>query len=91
MNAHDSPHVNELARSLDLSPRQVVVVALQLAADERTNDDEQQRLAIAQVRVAPEASDAVAALLLTPIASFAQDDIDRALAQPLPAASRAEA
>ncbi|MEO7062351.1 MAG: hypothetical protein ABI082_01075 [Dokdonella sp.] len=90
MNAWDASRLDALARALALSPRELLVAALQLAETEGANEDERLRLTITQLRAAPHASEAVAALLLTPITSFAQDDIDRALAQPWPAASSAE-
>ena len=93
MSALDAPRIDALARALDLSPRQLLVAALQLASADvadGTNEDERCRQAIARVRAAPQAAEAVAALLLTPITSFAQDDIDRALATLWPAPTRAE-
>lgn len=88
MNVWDAPRLDALARAVDLSPRELLVAAL-LGTDS-AHRDARLRLAIAQVKAAPHASEAVAALLLTPITSFAQDDIDRALAQPWPTASIAE-
>ena len=90
MSAFDAPRIDALAGALDLSPRQLLVAALQLADAEVANADERRRDVIAQIRAAPHASEAVAALLLTPIASFAQDDIDRALTDLWPAAAAAE-
>lgn len=90
MNPLSATRIGALARTLELTPRELLVVALQLAADESADGDGKQRLALAQVRAAPQASEAIAALLLTPIASFAQDDIDGALAQLWPATPRAE-
>jgi hypothetical protein len=83
MNAFDAPRIDALARALELSPRQLLVAAMRLAradAADSANEAERRRRALAQVCVAPPATEAVAALLLTPIASYAQDDIDRALA-----------
>ncbi len=90
MSAFGAPRIDALARTLELSPRQLLVVALQLADTDAANHDERRRHAIAQVRAASHASEGVAALLLTPVASFAQDDIDRALENLWPAALRAE-
>lgn len=82
MIALDAARIDALARELALSPRELLVAALRLACADAAgaNTDERQRHAIAAVRAAPDESEAVAALLLTPIASFAKDDIDRALA-----------
>ncbi len=82
MSAFDAARIEALAHELALSPRQVLAVALRLArADaDAANADEQRRHAIAAVHAAPGESEAVAALLSTPVTSFAQDDIDRALA-----------
>jgi hypothetical protein len=83
VSAFDALRIGALARALDLSPRQLLVAAMQpgnASAADSTNEAERLRQAIAQVRAAPRATEAAAALLLTPIASFARDDIDRALA-----------
>ncbi len=82
MNAFDVARLDALARELALSPRQLLAAALQLASTDTdaANTDERRRHAIATVRATPRESEALAALLLTPITSFAHDDIDRALA-----------
>ena len=83
MNTFDAQHIGALAHALELSPRQLLVAAMQLAradAVDSANELEQCRQAIADLRASPSATEAAAALLLTPIASYAQDDIDRALA-----------
>lgn len=93
MNAFDAPRIDALARALDLSPRQLLVLAMQLArADggDHANASTQRRQALADVRAAPSVVENVAALLATPIASFAQDDIDRALENLWPAVRCAE-
>ena len=83
MNAFDEPRIAALAHALELPPRHLLVAAMQLAradAADSANKAGRRRHAIAQVCAAPPAAEVVAALLLTPIASYAQDDIDRALA-----------
>lgn len=82
MSAFEVTRIDALSRELDLSPQQLLVAALQLArANADTADiDQRGRDSIAAVRAAPRESEVVAALLLTPIMSFALDDIDRALA-----------
>jgi hypothetical protein len=83
VNAFDEPRIDALARALELSPRQLLVAAMRLAsadAADSANEAERCQQAINHVRAALPATEAAAALLLTPIESYAQDDIDRALA-----------
>lgn len=93
MNAFDAPRIAALAHALELPPRHVLVAAMQLAradAAGSANNAARRRHAIAQVCAAPPAAEAVAALLLTPVASYAQDDIDSALANLWPVVRSAD-
>lgn len=80
MSGFDTPRLARLARNLRLPARQVLLVAARLAHrldGDGTHASESTR------RIARDArggvGGAVAALLATPIADFAQDDVDRAL------------
>jgi|GEM_PF-2326157 len=82
MSSLDGERLARLSTTLDASPRQLLVAAARLARLRTLgNVDALQRLAILQdVTAAMPASERVAGLLGTPIASYAQDDVDRALA-----------
>jgi len=85
VNALDPERVARLAQALRAQPRHVLVAAARLAhLRERGAVDPAQRLTILRETASPVAERA-AALLLTPIASYAQDDTDRALASLWPA------
>jgi len=87
MNALDVERIGQLARSLQAHPRHVLIAAARLARlHEHGAVDTAQRRALVQAsRRSLRAAEAAAALLRTPIASYAQDDVDRALASLWPA------
>ena len=82
MNAFDAARFAQLAQALQASPRHLLVAAARLARQhEHGAVDTAQRRAIMQDSSrGMRAAEDVAALLRTPIASYAQDDADRALA-----------
>jgi len=87
LNTLEPERLARLAHALRTSPRHVLVAAARLARmHEQGTADPAQRRAIVRETGSP-AAERTAALLLTPIASFAQDDTDRALASLWPADS----
>ncbi|HEY0232364.1 MAG TPA: hypothetical protein VGC55_14025 [Dokdonella sp.] len=86
MNAFDAERFARLAHTLQASPRHLLVAAARLARlHEHTAPDTAQRRAIIDdAGRGTRAAEDAAALLLTPIASYAQDDTDRALASVWP-------
>jgi hypothetical protein len=82
MSSLDGDRLTRLSTTLDASPRQLLVAAARLARLHTLGHvDALQRLAILRdATAAMPASERVGALLGTPIASYAQDDVDRALA-----------
>ncbi len=77
MKAFDADRFAALARSLGIAPRHLLVA---LAQRVRTNafDGPLQRAAVAAARAPDAGAEQTAALLTTPIASFALDETDRA-------------
>lgn len=86
MSDVDAERLARLARAFGLAPRQLALAAARLARDEAA-DSPRLRAALAAARAPSAAAQNVAALLATPIASFALDDVDRALAALWPAGS----
>ena len=79
MNGFDTARLDALARRLGLAPRQLALAAARLARDEAA--DATRRRAVLDAAHAPtEAMEHVAARMTTPIAGFALDEVDRALA-----------
>jgi len=78
--AFNRARIDALAQALRMSPRQLLVAAARLAREDAAAAPERRRAALADARAALAPAEGVAALLSTPIASFAQDDVDRALA-----------
>lgn len=79
MKLFDADRLERLASVLHASPRQLVVLAARLARVE--NFDESRGARALQAAQAPgEAAETSAMLMMTPIASFAQDDLAGALA-----------
>lgn len=80
MNALDAERLMRLAQALRAQPRHLLVAAARLARlREQDAADPVRRSTILRETGSPAAEHA-AALLSTPIASYAQDDTDRALA-----------
>lgn len=82
MNAFDTDRIAGLARALGVPSRQLLVLAARIAREPR-GDDPGHRRALKLARVPAQAAETTAALMMTPIASFAQDDLAAALALPL--------
>lgn len=78
--AFDRARIDALAQALRMSPRQLLIAAARLAREEVTATPERRSAVLADARAALASAEGAAALLLTPIAGFAQDDTDRALA-----------
>lgn len=83
----DAQRFSALATALDTPPRHLLVAAARLARGDAMADPAHRAQAVADARGALGAAEGVAALLLTPIASFAMDELDRALANLWPARS----
>lgn len=88
MTPVDAQALAALGRRLGRSPRQVLVAAARLAQATRA-DGATSREILAAVDFSAHAGAQVAALLLTPIASFALDETDAALASLWPRAEDA--
>ena len=80
MSGWDTAHLRALARSLGLAPDQLTLAAARLARDPGAPDASRRRRVLAEAARPSAATQSVAALLATPIASFALGDVDRALA-----------
>lgn len=76
-----------LAATLGISPRHLLVAVARLARDDVEDDPVRRQRVLADARAARRAAESAAALLATPIASFAPDELDRALASIWPARS----
>lgn len=85
MNPFEADRLGRLARVLNAPPRHVLVLAARLARAENV-DDPRRGHALLSAQTAGEAAEMSALLMMTPIASFAQDDLAAALA--LPASTR---
>ncbi|GAA0712854.1 hypothetical protein [Dokdonella soli] len=86
MSAFATQRIAGLARALGVSPRQALLAAARLARDGTTGDAQRRCEIVRDARAQLTAMQGTAALLLaTPIASFAQDDVERALASLWPA------
>lgn len=79
MSGFDTARLDALARRLGLAPRQLALAAARLARDESA-DAQRRRAVLAAARVPTAAMEHVASLMTTPIAGFALDEVDRALA-----------
>lgn len=90
MNAFDARRIETLARASGVSTRQWLIAAAQLARDGACAHPARHRRILAAARVPTCAAEQAAALLLTPIAGFALDETDRALALLWPAAVSAK-
>jgi hypothetical protein len=88
MNAPDPARLAALARRLGLSPRGLALAAARLAREPEA-DRARVRALVQAARAG--ATSGAALLLATPIADFAHDEVDRALAGLWPARSRTEA
>jgi hypothetical protein len=85
----DTQRFSALSAMLGVAPRHLLVAVARLADDEPNVDPARRQRVVADARVGWHAAEGVAALLATPIASFAQDELDRALASLWPARSEA--
>ncbi|MEP7042855.1 MAG: hypothetical protein ABI843_07310 [Dokdonella sp.] len=85
---NEADRIARLAQALHAPPRQLLVAAARLARlhEQGAIDDARRREIIRASSSGLRAAEDVAALLLTPIASYAQDDADRALASLWPPA-----
>lgn len=81
MNPFDAERLGRLAHALHASPRQLLVLAARIARVDDV-DDPRCRSALAAARRPCEAAHTTAMLLMTPVTSFAQDDLAAALALP---------
>jgi hypothetical protein len=80
VKAVDSDRIERLAGRLALTPRQVLSIAARAVESGRPLDTIWLSKEIARVRLAAEAAEAAADLALLGYASYALDDVDRALA-----------
>jgi hypothetical protein len=80
MSAPDTARLRALARRLGLGPGQLVLAAVRLAREPGAAEPQRRRRVLAGAARPSAAAENVAALLQTPIASFALGDVDRALA-----------
>ena len=87
MTPFDAQRFSELALTLGMSPRHLLVAIARLARDGAESTPARRLRVMADARGDLGAAEGVAALLATPIASFAQDELDRALASLWPARS----
>lgn len=78
MSPFDAHRFAAVAASLQVSPRHLLVAAARLGSADV--DASRRERIVADARAALRAAEGVAALLATPVASFAQDELDRALA-----------
>lgn len=90
MSGPDTSRLDALARRLGLAPRQLALAAARLARDESAGE-QRRRAVLAAAQVPTAAMEHVAALMTTPIAGFALDEVDRALAALLLAPPAADA
>jgi hypothetical protein len=82
----DAERLADLASRLGVSPRQLVIAAARLAADPgRAADPAFVARVLADARGASPAAEASARVLLSPLETFAIDEIDRLFAQLWPA------
>lgn len=82
MTGIDAGHIEALARRLGVEPRQLVLVAARLAREDAPAPGADAVLATA--RRPSTAARHAAELMTTPVAGFALDDVDRALAATWP-------
>jgi hypothetical protein len=80
VKAIDSERIEALAGRLELTPRQVLAIAARAVELNRPLGAIWLGKEIARVRLASEAAEAAADLALLGYASYALDDVDRALA-----------
>lgn len=80
MNQVDTARLQALARRLGLAPGQLALAAARLAREPGAVQAQRRRRVLAEAACPSAAAENVAALLQTPIASFALGDVDRALA-----------
>lgn len=86
MSGFETTRLDALARRLGLAPGQLALAAARLAREAGAIAPQRRRCVLAEAARPSAAARSVAALLATPVASFALGDVDRALA----AAWRAE-
>lgn len=86
MSEFDTTRLDALARRLGLAPGQLALAAARLARERGAVEPRRRRDVLAEAARPSAAAEGAAALLRTPVASFALGDVDRALA----AAWRAE-
>ncbi|MEO5558050.1 MAG: hypothetical protein ABIO49_00090 [Dokdonella sp.] len=87
MNEFGVQRLATLAATLGISPRHLLVAVARLARDDVEDNPVRRQRVLADARAARRAAEGAAALLATPIASFAPDELDRALASLWPARS----
>ncbi|MEO5626574.1 MAG: hypothetical protein ABIQ70_11255 [Dokdonella sp.] len=87
MNEFGVQRLATLAAKLGTSPRHLLVAVARLARDDARDDPTRRHRIVADARAARRAAEGAAALLATPVASFASDELDRALASLWPARS----
>ena len=75
----DAARLAMLAARLDASPRELLALAARLAPSSAPIDRARIDAELAHIRAAGEAADAGVGILLLGFASFAADDVDRAL------------
>lgn len=80
MSGWDTARLQALSRRLGLAPDQLALAAARLARAADAPDAPRRRRVLAEAAQPSAAAQSVAALLTTPIASFALGDVDRALA-----------
>ncbi|MBO9661411.1 hypothetical protein [Dokdonella sp.] len=79
MKGLDTARLDTLARRLGLAPRQLALAAARLAHDEAAGA-QRRRAVLAEAHAPTAAMEHVASLMATPIAGYALDEVDRALA-----------
>jgi hypothetical protein len=79
MDTFDTARLRSLAQALHLPPRQLLVAVLRLARDGESKDAGRYRRLLLAARAPMAIAESVATLLMTPVTSFAQDDLDSAL------------
>jgi hypothetical protein len=80
MSGWDTARLQALSRRLGLAPDQLALAAARLAREPGAPDASRRSRVLAEAARPSAAAASVAALLTTPIASFALGDVDRALA-----------
>ncbi len=86
LDLRDTERLGALARRLRVTPRQLIVAAARCAGDDEIASADRQRI-LEQARAPTAAARQSAALLLTPPAHFAQDELASAIASVFPASA----